>query len=181
LVNNAAVCVADTNIPQDSLEHLATNASPPLFVETISMAKVNRVANTLGKLHTLKTDQTEAPYLLGYSTDDEASIRRAMRQLLEQGVKNVYMHLPAENKVVCASGKQYFVLAYHSQKVINKNGARDSFMAALVWAHMQGLGFEESAHAGVAAASLCAAAHTVVNDKLSAEYLCKAVENYIKQ
>lgn len=175
-IDQALVCAADTNIPQQSLEYLADSITLPLFVETISKAKVGRVANILNRVHTLKTDQTEAPYLLGYEIKDEKTIRQAVSQLLERGVQNVYMHLPMENCVVCASKKHYIKLAYHSQRVINKNGARDSFMAALIWSYINGFSFEESARAGVAAASLCVATDNVVNSKLNAEFLCNAMQ-----
>lgn len=173
MLNNAALCAADTNLPAEVLRYLAENCTVPLFVETISAAKIVRAAPVLARIHTLRADEPDIGLLLGQVGVDVPDARKAALQLLEKGVKNVFLHRSA-GSVLCANAEQMIELPYLSERVANKNGARDSFMAALLWAHMKNLSFEAAARAGVAAASLCAASNLTVNGRLSEAYLLDA-------
>lgn len=170
MLNQATVCVSDTNIPEESLCYLADNIQIPLFVETISSAKVLKIANMLNKIHTLKTDSAEIQHLLGYQLSDRQVTQKAIDTLLDSGVKNIFMNYSATT-VVCANAEKTMYLDYHIDGMENKNGARDSFMAALVWAYINECDFEQAARAGVAAASICALSKHVVNERLNIEYM----------
>ena len=174
VVNKAAVCVADTNIPEETLHYLAENCRIPLFVETISSAKVSKITGILNKIHTLKTDRTEIQHLMGYELSDSKSVEKALGELLRGGVGNIYMNY-SSSKVICANNDKIISLPYYTAQAENKNGARDSFMAALVWSYLNGLGFEEASRTGVAAASICAASKHVVNERLNVEYMLNVV------
>lgn len=175
ILNKAEVCAVDTNITQQALEYLADKLTTPLFIETISKAKIARIKNILGKIDTIKTDQTELPYLLGYDIDDERSIGKAIDELLDKGVKRVFLHLPYENSVVCANAHERRRLSYSSSGVTYKNGARDGFMAAMIWAFLHGLGFDETCQVGVAAANFCVSGSQVVNENINVDYLLEAI------
>ena len=54
LLNRAQIVVADTNLPQASLEYLATNCTAPLFVDPVSTKKAEKLRGVLGRIHTLK-------------------------------------------------------------------------------------------------------------------------------
>ncbi len=178
LINKAAICTADTNLPQETLEYLAENALPPLFVESVSRAKVDRARSILHHIHTLKTDQSELARLMGRPLDDDKATNAAVDELLDKGVKNIFLHLSAENRVLCADAQQRLRLSYRTSndRAVYKNGTQDSFMAALIWAHMQGLTFEQTARVGLEAAQICASSIQIVNDNLNADCLLDAIK-----
>lgn len=168
MLNKAAVCICDTNIPGESLGYLADNIQVPLFIETISSAKVLKIAGILKNIHTLKTDSAEIQHLLGYELSDKKATQKAIDTLLDRGVKNIFMDYSATT-VVCANAEETLYLDYHIDGMENKNGARDSFMAALAWAYLNNCDFEQAARAGAAAASICAISKHVVNERLNTE------------
>ena len=170
MINQAAVCICDTNIPEESLCYLADNIQVPLFIETISSAKVLKISNILARIHTLKTDCAEIQHLLGYALSDKQATQKAIDTLLDRGVKNIFMNY-SPTTVVCANAEETLYLDYHISGMENKNGARDSFMAALAWAYINNCDFEQVARAGVAAASICAISKHVVNERLNDEYM----------
>ena len=62
LLNNAQVIVADTNIPAESLQYLVTHCTPPVFVDPVSTAKARKVQPVLGRVHTLKPNQSKPSF-----------------------------------------------------------------------------------------------------------------------
>ena len=137
-----------------------------------------------GETNTLYRFTTAAQLAASFDPDGAGkTLRGCVQILLQSGVAEVLavavdvvmMHLATENKRVGASGRPYRALAYQSQRVRYNNGGRDGFVAALVWAHMQGFGFEEGARAGVAAASMSATDGRVVNNELNEDRLLAAL------
>ena len=122
----------------------------------------------------MKTDRAEIQHLMGYELSDSSSVEKALNELVKKGVGNIYMNL-SSSSVICANSSKIINLPYFTAQTENKNGARDSFMAALAWSYLYGLDFEEAAQIGVAAASICAASKHVVNDRLNVEYMMSIV------
>lgn len=174
VINRAYACVVDTNLTGEALHFVAENCRVPLFAETISVAKAHKLRGILDKIDTLKSDRLEVQLLLGREPRDEIDVEETAKRLLERGVKHVYITLSSEG-AYCADAAGAYRLPCYPAEVVNKTGARDSFMAALVWARMRGLDLRESARAGLAAAGICTASEPVVNEELSEEYMLEVM------
>ena len=59
-INGAKIVVVDCNLSQESIEWLCKNVTSPIYVDPVSVAKVDRVKNVLDKIHTLKPNELEA-------------------------------------------------------------------------------------------------------------------------
>lgn len=170
LVFGAAICVADTNIPAESLAFLAENCRCPLFVDPVSTTKAQKLVGLLDKIHTLKPNLIEAQLLSGIKITDEETLAQAAQRLLSLGLQQVFITLNKDG-VYCADRQESFHLPCLPMPVVNTTGAGDSFTAALCWSWQQGFSLRESALAGLAAAGICLGSPSANAPKLSAQSL----------
>lgn len=179
LINRAQVCVADTNIPAESLRYLAENCTCPLFVDTVSTAKAVKLNGLLGRIHTLKPNRIEAQLLSGVTITDEKSLAAAAQRLLELGLTQVFVSLSGDG-CYCADASGTCHLPCFPSTIVNTSGAGDSFMAALVWAHLQGLPLAHSAYAGLAASSITVASNQTISADMSAKHITTILQQLQK-
>lgn len=168
VIDHAAVCVVDTNIPVESLRWLANHATVPLFCDPVSTAKAAKLEGILGRFHTLKPNRLEAETLSHVKIDDEASLRKAAEKLLDLGLSQVFISLDTAG-LYCASRERQITLPIIPGNVVNATGAGDSMMAAIAWAFMAGDDLEGQGLAGLATSSLCVEAAETINSAITAD------------
>ena len=174
LIDAAAVCVIDANLEPSVLDWVAGNVHVPLFSDPISCAKAPRLANVIGRLHSFKPNRFEAQELTGTDDMDEAA-----EKLLATGLTRAFISLGRKG-VLCAEGDaRLFIERRPFGEVVNATGAGDSMMAALVWAHLNGMGLREAACAGLAAASIAIESPETVSPQMSEELLRTRMEGYL--
>ena len=170
LLNNAQVVVMDTNIPAESIAWVAENINLPIFVDPVSTTKAEKLRPILGRLHTLKPNRLEAELLSGVAITDEGSLNRAADALLDTGLRRVFISLGGDG-VFAADHDGRCHLPCLPGKMVNTTGCGDAFMAAIVWAYLEGTGLEETAKAGLAAAAIAMESAETINPGMSAEAL----------
>lgn len=166
VINKAALCICDTNIPAETIAFLAENCTCPLFADTVSTHKAKKLKGLLGKLHTLKPNLMEAELLTDMTVKNDEDLHNCAQKLLDYGIKQVFISLGSQG-VYCAKEDLYEKLPCYPAQVVNATGAGDSFMAALASGHMMGLDLHQSAQAGLAAASLCIQSADTINPQLT--------------
>ena len=175
LLQNAQVVVADTNIPAESLAYLAENCTAPLFIDPVSTTKAEKLRPILPRIHTLKPNALEAALLSGVEIRGEQDAERAAGELLRLGVHRVFLSMGARG--VCAAMEQERLwLDVLPGNPVNTTGCGDAFMAALVWAYLEGMDLERTALAGLAAGSIAMESPETINPALSAAALGKRME-----
>lgn len=167
ILDRAGLVVADTNIPAETLAYLAGNCTAPLFADPVSTAKAHKLKPILGRLHTLKANRLEAGLLSGIDTADDPGLERAVAALLDTGLERVFVSLGPDG-VLAAQGGERVRLSAIPGEMKNATGCGDAFLAALAWGHLEGLGLEEAARAGLAAAAIALAGEETINPALSA-------------
>lgn len=167
LLQNAQVVVADANLSAESLKYLAENCTVPLFVDPVSTAKAEKLRPILGKIHTLKPNRLEAGLLSGISIKTEADLNRAADVLTELGVHRMFISL-GEQGVFAVMGQQRLRLPNLPGCMVNTTGCGDAFMAALVWAYLEGMDLRRTALAGLAAGSIAMESEETINPAMSA-------------
>lgn len=172
VINSAQICVADTNIPKSSLEYLADNCTVPIFIDPVSVAKSYKIADILGKLHTLKPNIIEAEFLAQTPITDESSLRAAAEKLLDTGLKRVYITMGKDGVYYAEVNKQG-ILPCMPHTLVNTLGAGDCFVAAVSWAYLNGLPLGDTAKIGLAASAICLECSGAVNEKLNERELLK--------
>ena len=170
LLQNAQVVVADANIPAESLIYLAENCTAPLFCDPVSTVKAEKLRSILHKIHTLKPNRLEAELLTGVKIQTKADAQRAVDALLQMGVHRVFLSMGADG-VCAAMGDQRVWMENIPGNVVNTTGCGDAFMAALVWAYLQGMDLEQTARAGLAAGSIAMESNMTINPNMSATAL----------
>ena len=170
LLQNAQVVVADANIPAESLQYLAKNCTAPLFVDPVSTKKAEKLLPILDKIHTLKPNRLEAELLSGTKIETLEDVKTAADKLLELGVHRMFISLGADG-VYAAMGDQAVQLPNFPGQMVNTTGCGDAFMAALVWAYLEGMPLESTAKAGLAAGSIAMESAETINPNMSADAL----------
>ena len=166
VLQNARVIVADTNIPAESLVYLAENCNVPIFCDPVSTIKAEKLRPVLNKIHTLKPNRLEAELLSGVPIFDKADAEAAAEVLLQKGVQRVFISMGADG-VYVASEEAKMWLGNIPGQMMNTTGGGDAFMAALVWAYMEGLDLEQTALAGLAAGSIAMESPETINPAMS--------------
>lgn len=177
-INGAKIVVVDCNLSQESIEWLCENVTSPIYVDPVSVAKVDRVKNVLDKIHTLKPNELEAELLTGIKITDEATAREAAKALNEKGVKNVYISLGAQG-ILCAKEGEAVLVKPLAKEIVSTNGAGDCSMATLVWARFnygEELPLEEVGIYTQAAASINVESPLAVSPELNVEEVLKRAE-----
>ena len=167
LLQNAQVVVTDTNIPSESLVYLAENCSQPLFCDPVSTTKAEKLLPILHKIHTLKPNRLEAELLSGVPIREKADIPKAAQALLDKGVQRLFISLGSDG-VFAADKQQQLWLSNLPCTMVNTTGCGDAFMAALVWAWLEGQNLEQTALSGLAAASIAIESSETINPAMSA-------------
>ena len=170
LLNNAQVVVMDTNIPAESIAWVAEHINLPIFVDPVSTVKAEKIRPILGKLHTLKPNRLEAELLSGVTITDEASLNRAADVLLSTGLRRVFISLGGDG-VFAADHSSRCHLPCLPGKMVNTTGCGDAFMAAIVWAYLEGTDLENTAKAGLAAATIAMESAATINPDMSVDAL----------
>lgn len=180
VLHNAQVVVADTNIPQESLVYLAENCQVPLFCDPVSTAKAEKLRPILHKIHTLKPNRLEAELLSGVKIRTKQDVEEAARALLDMGVHRLFISMGADG-VYAATRSERLWLENLPGNRVNTTGCGDAFMAALVWAYLEGMDLKHTALAGLAAASVAMESKQTINPALCATELKARMKNYTKK
>lgn len=170
LLQNAQVVVADTNIPVQSLRYLAAHCTAPLFCDPVSTVKAEKLLPVLNRIHTLKPNRIEAELLSGVPIRTRADAAEAAKVLLGKGVRRLFISMGADG-VFAATNTQQLFLPNLPGTLVNTTGCGDAFLAALVWAYLEGTDLEATARAGLAAASIAMESEQTINPAMCADAL----------
>ena len=177
LLQNAQVIVCDANIPQESLVYLAENCTVPIFCDPVSTIKAEKLRSILGKIHTLKPNRLEAELLSGIPIRNKDDVEAAAKVLLDTGLRRVFISLGADGCYGATHTEQAWMPNFPT-KMINTTGCGDAFMAALVWAYLEGTDLQGTLKAGLAAASIAIETQETINPAMSSTLLKSRIANY---
>ncbi|MBQ7436433.1 MAG: winged helix-turn-helix transcriptional regulator [Oscillospiraceae bacterium] len=175
LLNNAQVVVADGNLPAETLNYLAEHCTAPIFADPVSVTKAEKLRPILGRLNTLKPNRMEAELLSGIRITDEKSMHHAAEKLLDTGLHRVFLSLGADG-VFAANGEESRIYPCLPAAVRSTTGAGDAFMAALVWAYLEGMDLEDTVRAASAAAAIATESEETINPALSETALRERIQ-----
>ena len=166
VLNRAAAVVLDTNIPAESVLWLAKHVTAPLFADTVSVAKAEKLRPVLGKLFLLKPNRIEAELLSGVRITDRTSLELAAAKLLQTGLQRVCISLGPEG-VYCAWDTERHLQPCPGTRLVNASGGGDAMMAGFVRAFLDGLPIEQAARFALACSSVACESPETVNPDLS--------------
>ncbi|MGV8983623.1 PfkB family carbohydrate kinase [Clostridium sp.] len=135
-INGAYICVIDGNVPKESIEWLVSHCSIPVFVDPVSVTKVDRFKNVLNKIDTFKPNELEAGFLTGIDIVDDETAREAAKILNQKGVKNVFISMGSKG-ILCSRKGEVDCVPILPSNIVSVNGAGDCSMATIIWAHFK--------------------------------------------
>jgi pseudouridine kinase len=169
LIEQATVCVVDTNLPQEILAYLVANIKEtPFFLDTVSTAKAHKVKAIIGQFHTIKPNRLEAEILSGMEIRTLRDIENAAAFFISEGVKRVFISL-GENGLYYTDGNIKAHLPAHKIKIVNATGAGDAFVAALAYTYFHHFPIHEAAPFAMTAATLALSHENTINPNMSVE------------
>lgn len=136
LRRNAALVLADLNLPAPSLELLlqdAQHSAVPLLLVAVSQAKMARLPQDLRGLRLLLLNRGELAARLGVADLAEADLAPACAKLQEQGAQDVIVTLGAQGVCHTSAEGLQFLRARSDLAVQDVTGAGDAFAAAVAW------------------------------------------------
>lgn len=169
-INNAQLVVIDANLPEETIAWIGEHVEVPIFADPVSVAKAEKFKPVLGRMNTLKPNRLEAELLSGIRITDEKSLEEAADALLATGLHRVFISLGADG-VLAANAGEKIRFPVLKGETVNTTGCGDAFMAALVWAYLQGTNLQDSALAGISAASVAMAGAETINPEMGVEAL----------
>lgn len=167
---DAEAVVLDANIPEDSIDLLARGCSAPLFADTVSTRKALRLAGSLPRLDTLKTNRLEAPLLTGIAIDGRDDVRRSADKLHAMGVRQVLITMGADG-AFASDGKDALFMPSLVRDAVNTTGCGDAFFAGVVASTLEREPLPEVLMNGLGMAALCALDRNAVSQSVTAERL----------
>ncbi len=171
VIENAELCILDTNIPADVLEYvLSTMKNAVFFLDAVSTAKAKKVRDLIGYFHTIKPNRIEAEVLSGISIHKEADLKQAADIFHKKGVRQVFISL-GEEGVFCSTPAETSHIRPPGVKIVNATGAGDAFLAALALGYLRGMDARQSARLACAASAIAMSHENTINPTMSLESL----------
>ena len=176
VINSSKACILDTNIPKETLEYLVSNVKVPIFVDTVSVKKTEKLKNCLYNIYALKPNIREAEILSDIIIKDGDDLVQAANIIINKGVKRLFISLGADG-VYYTDGENEGILPSITDEIINTTGAGDSFLAGTIWAYLKNFDVEGCAKAGLSASYICVKSYKTVSEDMSEENILKLIES----
>ncbi len=168
IINQADIVVLDTNLSEQLLRDLFLEVlDKTVFVDTISIAKAEKIRPYLRFVHTLKPNLQEAEVIAGIKVkDEEQDLPKLGRWFIEQGVKRLFISMGSRGLYYCDCEEQrHFSLPV--DRVVNSNGAGDALTAGLAHCWLHGKNQRDTCMFALASAKLALSATTTIHPDMS--------------
>lgn len=164
----ASAVVLDANLTPAALARVfECTQGAAVFADSVSVAKADRLAPHLQRLHLIKPNAAEATLLTGIEVDSLDTARRAAEALVRAGAANAIISLGPHGLIHMDESGADRVVAPLDTDVVSVTGAGDALMAGLVHAHLAGASLDRALRFASAAASIAARSSTTVSPEMS--------------
>ena len=176
-INASSYLILDTNLSLEVIDYV-TSSYPhiPIILDTVSVAKAHKVKHLIGRFHTIKPNKYEAEVLTGIKILDKKDLYLVAEQLLNKGVKQLFISLGAEG-LFYSNDEENGWLAPYDIHVVNTTGAGDAFVAAVTYGCMNQMTMNQIATFAQAAAALVLSDEDTINPAFTVENIKKILED----
>ncbi len=167
LIRNAAAIVVDTNLDQKVIEYIAHEFSDcPLFVDTVSTAKAEKLRRVIGAFHTIKPNRLEAQLLSGIDIKNDSDLLKVKDWFIAQGVKHVFISL-GKDGVFYGDEAQHHMSSVEPVTMVSATGAGDAFMAGLVYGHLHQMDMAQTVKVAQVMSALTVSSAMTIHPEMS--------------
>lgn len=170
LLQGASAIVFDTGLPQTVIDFIRQTYGPrvPVFADSVSTTYAEKLLNGLTGIHTLKPNLLEAEILSGMKIRDMQDLETAAQVILSKGVRRTFISLGRSGVYYCDDeGNRRWRCAKPMEEIANATGAGDSFLGALLYAHVNHLTLEETLEAAMTVSMLTIQSEHTINPRMS--------------
>lgn len=154
LIKQASLIVLDANLEEEALNYLCqVHRDKMIFIDPVSAVKSLRLRGSLSSIYAIKPNRLEMEALVGRNLQDMEDYKRALAELLDRGIQQIFLSL-GEEGVLVADKKNLLHVRGRVKNLKSVTGAGDAFFAAAVYANLQGWDIEHVAGFSQAAALL---------------------------
>lgn len=175
-INGSLACVIDTNIPKGSIKYLIENVNVPIFVDTVSVKKTEKIYDLLHNIYSLKPNIYEAEVLSGISIKDIDDVKKAANIITDSGVKRLFITM-GKDGVYYKDEKSEGILPSLSLDIVNTTGAGDAFFSAIIWSYLNDYHALDSAKMGLAASYVCLQSEDTVSKEMSIDKIKSVIKD----
>ena len=176
LIRGAAAVVVDTNLDQKVIEYIATEFGDcPLFVDTVSSTKAEKLRRVIGSFHTIKPNKIEAQLLSGIEICTEADLLAVKDWFISQGVKQVFISL-GKDGVFYGDADHHRKSDIEPVTMVSATGAGDAFMAGLVYGKINQMSMDETVKVAQVMSALTVSSEMTIHPEMSESMIRALVE-----
>lgn len=168
IIENAKLCIIDTNIPKDVINYIVKNFKAIFFLDTVSTTKAEKVKDIIGNFHTIKPNKLETEVLTGIEIKDFDDLKKGAETLHKKGAKRVFITLGGDG-VFYSDSKVMGHKKTPKIDLINATGAGDAFVAALAYGYINSLKLEDVVDLAMYASIAALSHEETINPKMSIE------------
>jgi len=180
IIKESAIVLLDTNLPERIINFIADSygGGPLLFLDAVSARKAPKAASRIGSFDTIKLGSMEASVLSGMeipaikAAGEDVEMRKklevAAQQLIEKGVRRVFITLGKEGAYTVCAGKRFFSPVRHTQP-LNTSGGGDAYMAGIVYGTLRGWDEETIVSFSLAMARITVQSKSTVSPEMCLE------------
>ncbi len=174
-LNAAEAVVLDANLPEETLAYLGNRCTAPLFVDTVSTKKAEKLRGMLGRLTGIKTNRYEAELLTRQEVRTPEDAKLAARAFHRMGIKVVFITLGSLGAFV-SLGQECASMPTLAKRLVSTTGCGDAFFAGALCALLDGGNSEAVLRQGLVAAAICAEDPCAVSPAISPEAIARRME-----
>lgn len=156
MLGQSTLIILDCNLSDDALSWLtASFSAAPIFVDTVSAAKAQRIKPYLRFVHSLKGSAIEIEALTGQEARTQSQLRSIANGLHAQGLERLFITRGEQGVFYStADGYELEKPTTVKREIHSTGGAGDAFVAGLAYSWLQDWSLRESVQFALAAADI---------------------------
>lgn len=173
ILTQSKLIVIDTNISQETIDYMFRNISnTPIYVDTVSSSKANKIRPHISKIHTLKPNKIEAETISGINIDSEKKLYEVADWFMERGLKRLFISLGSFG-IFYANEKEYGLeeVRQKTLNISNVSGAGDAALAAIIYATQKRYVIRDIARGALIAANIALETSNSSSENISEDLL----------
>lgn len=167
IIKSFDLLVIDTNLREDAIEYLLS-LGVETMVEAVSVNKAVKLRDHVKNISILKANKYEIKEISGIEVKDEKTLEKALRTLIEKGIKEIVLTL-GEDGAIYYSEDKFIKAPALKADIVNVSGAGDAFCAGYAHAYLNNMEIEDRLLFASKCSKITLESEGAVSDKLNIE------------
>lgn len=178
ILKKASAIILDPALNKDVLDYIFDNYKDvPIFVDPISDVYAKKIKPYLSKIYCVKPNKSELSILANSKVDTYDDLLNAYKKVLRKGVKKIYVSLGKDGCMYNDDEDTILTRKFKEvDNMVNASGAGDSFFAAVVYSHVNGLSIDDTIDNALGAGIAAIMCEETINPKLSIRFLKRIIK-----